>query len=59
MDKPKKRKETKKRTISVIELTKDPLRFDGRHEFSLMLNRFVDYYKISRKSFPEYLTVER
>lgn len=59
MDKPKKEKKQKKEPISVIELTKDPLRFDGRHEFCLMLNRFVDYYKTSRKSFPEYLTVER
>lgn len=59
MDKQKKEKKPKREPISVIELSKDPLRFDGRHEFCLMLNRFVDYYKVSWKSLPEYLAVER
>lgn len=47
----------KKEPLTVIELTSDKVRFPGRFELEKKLRRYVDYYKTSKRSLPEYITL--
>jgi len=47
----------KKDPLTVIDLSRDVLRFPGRFDLEKKLRRYVDYYKTSRKYLPEYITL--
>ncbi len=49
----------RKDPLIVIDLKSDSLRFPGRFDLEKTINRYLDYYKTSRKCPPNYIPLKK